>query len=1219
MKTINPNIKGNTTMKQFLHRGIAAILASAALATTIVYSGACMKIFAQEESETKETTALKNSTTFNLNDVVITNDYFENAQELEHKYLLSFDIDRLLAGFRDTAGIDMKGATRYPGWESMLIGGHCVGHYLTACAQAYASLPDGDENKAKFYDILKEMTDGLRECQLATGTGFIFGAQILDRNNIEIQFDYVEKGQTNIITQAWVPWYTMHKILAGLVDVYKLTGYELAKTTASDLGDWCYGRTSSWSEDLRRSVLGIEYGGMNDCLYELYGITGKDEHAIAAHAFDETWLFESVRVNTENALNNRHANTTIPKFLGGLNRYVQCHGKTVNGEVVDADVYLEYAEAFFDMVVNKHTYITGGNSEWEHFGVDHVLDAERTNCNCETCNTYNMLKLARTLFMITGKVKYADYYETAYLNAIMSSQNPETGMTTYFQPMATGYFKVYGTEFTKFWCCTGSGMENFTKLSDSLYFKNGDAVVVNQYISSYVNWSEKNVTLTQTTDIPLTDTAKFTVTAGGGNADISVYFRLPDWLAGGVKITVDGAEYSYESDGGYALVKGPFKNGTEIEITLPMNVTVHSLPDNENAVAFKYGPVVLSALLGKDNMTKTTTGVDVTIPANKQINSTYAATASDKINILNGQSVDEFMANINDNLVRADVNGELAFTLKNTDADLVFVTHYTQHEERYGLYWIFVESGSDLNAVAHLAAKKSGWLETNLIDTVQPGYGQYENDELHEMKELGEGSVGTTSDGTSRYALAGGAFTYRMLVNDGGETSLLVYFRKEDNGKTVKITVGDDVVYEATLSYSGADSEYQVVVPIAGDVISKHAVDVEANGKSGKAVTLTFSGVDGAESARICTFLYSVRSYSDDVTLTVDADGAVEYDGSKVTVSLNEDASETTATFIPASSYGYIKLNGNIIDESRPQTVALDGKRTSITVTVYAEDQKTSKEYKVTFVTPGDGIRANVDENVAYFVDCGDHDPSTLSEGDLFGTHNSVTEQKYRTDAVTGYKWGVIDDKKDQYGGSAISKGVYTANTWCYENNGGDDGLPKEETNRYTKNQYENGIDRNLVYGFELENGTYSVTVGFADPWGCSNHPTLTANPDTDEETVIVKRLNLARGTTAEGEVTVKNGMLTLKFTSDDKAINVTFIKIVPISVDESSKTDPMETEAPDTEMPESEGTDPADTEPSDGDTHEKKISKGVIAAVAAAVAAVAAVGVAIFGKKKKK
>lgn len=1090
---------------------------------------------------------LQNITAFELGQVVLTNDYFENAFDKEIAYLLSFDTDKLLAGFRETAGLDMKGAVRYTGWEDDLIGGHCVGHYLSAVAQGYASLPEGDKDKEALYKVITAMTDGLKECQDAVGTGFIFGAKLVDKNNIEKQFDNVEANLTNITTQAWVPWYTMHKILAGLIDVYNYTGYEAAKTVASSLGDWVYGRTSKWDAAMQNRVLGIEYGGMNDCMYELYAITGKDEHAIAAHSFDEVALFENVYNDVDNTLNNRHANTTIPKFLGALKRYTVLDGKTVAGETVDASKYLQYAESFWEMVLNKHTYITGGNSEWEHFGLDYVLDAERTNCNCETCNTYNMLKMTRILFQITGDVKYADYYENTFLNAIMSSQNPETGMTTYFQPMDTGYFKVYSTEFTKFWCCTGSGMENFTKLGDSLYFKRNNALYVNQYISSVATWAERQVSVEQLTDIPNTDTAAFTVhSINGGEADIDLYFRLPDWLAGDATVTVGGAAYTAAEKDGFAVVEGPFADGTVVEITLPMEVRAYNLPDNKNVYGFKYGPVVLSALLGTENMVQGVTGVEVTIPQTKLISTDRVPSGSDVVNILNGSTVEEFMENINENLVKTE--GKVEFSLINTDANLTFVTHYSQHTERYGIYWEFAQSGSDINVVQYMSDKRADRLAANLLDTVQPGYGQYENDELHQMEELGDGSTGSTENGTSRYANAGGSFTYRMLVDDSAPTSLLAAFAKADNGKTILISVGGQEIYSATLDYTGTNAEYQVEIPIPSDVISANAEEVSANGVSGKAVTFEFSGTDGAESARLCTFLYTIHSFGKDTSLQVTAEaGTVSSEGDSVTVDLNEDAAEAVLNLSIGDKFGYVTLNGNVVDDGKPQTVALNGKYTDITAVVYGDDHVTSREYTITVVTPGEGIRANVDANVAYFVDCGDHGPTTVSSGDLFGTHNSVTEQLYGKDPLTGYTWGLIDDATDTYNGSSISPGLYTSNTWCYEQNSCEDGLPKEATNRYTKNQYENGKDRALEYAFQLEDGKYTVEIGFANPWNCSNHPSVYANFGKDNQFAVVEELDLNAETTCSAVVEVSGGELTLSFRSDDLAINVTYIKISPV------------------------------------------------------------------------
>ena len=467
---------------------------------------------------------------FSIADIIMTDDYCTNAFDKEMDYLLAFDTERLLAGFRDNAGLSTNGAKRYGGWENTNIAGHCVGHYLTAIAQAYQNPTITEKEKSELYSRMKTLIDGMQQCQNNSRgkPGFLWAAPVPSDGNVERQFDRVEIGKANIFDDAWVPWYTMHKLIAGISDVYKATGYAPAKEVVSKLGDWVYNRCSNWSEQTQRTVLSIEYGGMNDCMYDLYAITGKDSHAAAAHYFDETALFEKVLSGGRNVLSNRHANTTIPKFIGALKRYTVLDGKTVNGQYIDASKYLEYAETFWDMVTTHHTYITGGNSEWEHFGDDDILDAERTNCNCETCNSYNMLKLSRELFKITHDSKYMDFYETAYYNSILSSQNPETGMTTYFQPMATGYFKVYSTPWDKFWCCTGSGMENFTKLGDTIYTHDDNALYVNFYQSSVLDWEEKGITISQESNIPETDTAKFTVS---GNAELDIFFRIPDWTA----------------------------------------------------------------------------------------------------------------------------------------------------------------------------------------------------------------------------------------------------------------------------------------------------------------------------------------------------------------------------------------------------------------------------------------------------------------------------------------------------------------------------------------------------------------------------------------------------------------------------------------------------------------------------------------------------------------
>ena len=577
-----------------------------------------------------------------MQNVTLLDKYEQNAFEREVEYLKSLDKNRLLKGFCEIAGRDMN-AEKYGGWETSNIQGHTLGHYITAVAQAFASSGD-----AELKAITDYMISVLKECQ--ADNGYLHAIP-------ENHYDRLETGDT---ADTWVPWYSMHKILAGLIDVYNFTGNEEALCVASKLGDWVYSHTSKWSEEMQKTVLNIEYGGMNDCLYNLYKLTKNENHLSAAHSFDEVSLFNPL-YDGKDILNGKHANTTIPKIMGALNRYT----------VTNEDFYLKTAENFWDIVIKNHTYATGGNSEWEHFGESGILDAERTNCNCETCNTYNMLKLTRTLFHITGDKKYCDYYENTFINAILSSQNPVTGMTTYFQPMATGYFKVYSSPYDHFWCCTGSGMENFSKLGDSIYFFINNGIYVNRYTSSRVEWKEKGLTITQNAELP---TVKFTI---NGNAEGEIILRVPDWCKETPTVKFNGEIIDFEIENGFISLEKEWCDGDEIEYTMHMQITVHPLADNKNCVAFKYGPYLLSADMGQDNMTTDVTGVNVTIP-------NPCDNMSDVL-VIQNDTVENWLDNINENLVKWE--NELKFTLKGADRELVFSPHYKQHTSRYGIYF----------------------------------------------------------------------------------------------------------------------------------------------------------------------------------------------------------------------------------------------------------------------------------------------------------------------------------------------------------------------------------------------------------------------------------------------------------------------------------------------------------------------------------------------------
>lgn len=910
--------------------------------------------------------SIANIKQFDLDQVEVIDPYYLAAQDSDIEFLLKFDNDRLLSRFRETAGLDTNGAKPYGGWEDSNLGGHCVGHYLSACAQGVKATGN-QELKQK----LDEVISGLKECQDALGTGFLFGAKVNKPENVEYQFDVLEgkaKGDT------WVPWYNMHKMLAGLVDTYKYTGNEEALAAAKNLGTWVYNRVSEWSSSIQGRVLGTEYGGMNDCLYDLYYYSNDPNHLEAAHKFDEVNLYKTVIDDKENTLNGRHANTTIPKFVGALKRYSVLAEKN---ELQDGDEdYLEYAEKFWDRTVEHYAYITGGVSVMEHFRQEGMLDATRTKTTCESCCAHNMLKMSKELYKITGEKKYSDYYETTLRNSIMGAIKSEEGAAAYFIPMATGYFKTFGDPDpakNMFWCCTGSGMENFTKLGDSLYFHNDDTLVVNQYVSSKVTWNEKNLEVTQTADVTKSDVATFKVHLlnGVSTQNAAIALRVPDWASERVTVKVNGQVDKTASSGGYIRLNRDWNENDEISIQYPMTVKAFGLPDNDTVFGFQYGPTVLAAKLGTARMNETTwAGANLTAPLYKvvggqeeKITISYgdskAATplGNETLVIQDMISMNEFIEHIDEYLVRDESSDTLAFTMTGTNADenfedgLTFVPFNTLNDERYGIYWYFESPFAETDEGQLKASKENGRLNMSKTDSTQPGYGQYENDVIHQMEEK-DSEAGTIEDGGStRYAKAGGYFKYNLIVDPSTTNSVLCQFAKEDNGKTLKISVGDTVIAEKTLDYTGENAFYSEYFAIPEDVLQANVKTIQVP-DSGECtvVPVKFESLTAdADSARLVGGLFMTKSFSTNATLTdlTSSNGEVRLDGDTYTVYLPADAGSTKLQFSIADRYGLLYINGELVNDARKLEYFLTQDATYLSAEVYAEDHKTFTEYVI--------------------------------------------------------------------------------------------------------------------------------------------------------------------------------------------------------------------------------------------------------------------------------
>jgi uncharacterized protein len=520
---------------------------------------------------------------FDLGDVRLLEGPFKRAMSLDADYLLRLEPDRLLSWFRKEAGLKPKGEV-YGGWESRGVAGHSLGHYLSACAMMFASTGD-----VRFRDRVSYIVKELDECQRTNGNGYV--AAIPNGKKI---FNEVAAGQIRSqgfdLNGGWVPWYTLHKLFAGLLDADRYCQNKTALNIAIKLANWADSTLTNLSEEQFQRMLACEHGGMNEALVELYARTGNEKYLKLSRRFHHKAVLDPL-TRSEDRLRGLHANTQIPKIIG-LARHYELTG---NGEDKTT------AEFFWDRVVNHHSYVNGGNSEGEHFGPPDKLSDRLTENTTETCNTYNMLKLTRHLFQWRPSADYGDYYERALYNHILASQNPDDGMFCYFVPLKAGSQKRYSTPFDSFWCCVGTGMENHSKYGDAIYFHSRDALWVNLFISSELRWREKNLTLTQQTDYPNANTTVLNFTTRRP-VNLALRLRYPRWATQGIAISVNGRPQMVTGNAGsFVEIRRTWKNGDRVQLTLPMSLRLESLPDNPQRAAILYGPLVLAGELGPED------------------------------------------------------------------------------------------------------------------------------------------------------------------------------------------------------------------------------------------------------------------------------------------------------------------------------------------------------------------------------------------------------------------------------------------------------------------------------------------------------------------------------------------------------------------------------------------------------------------------------------------
>lgn len=523
---------------------------------------------------------------FPLRDVTLLDGSFKHARDLNIQTLLKYDVDRLLAPFRKEAGLPAK-ASSYPNWEGL--DGHIGGHYLSAMAMNYAATNNAECKKRMDY-----MISELKACQEANeinnadwGKGYVGGVP-----KSKAIWSTLQKGDFTAYRSAWAPWYNLHKLYAGLRDAWVYTGNKDARTIFLKFCDWGINLTSSLTDAQMQLMLDSEQGGMNEIFTDAYQISGDEKYLITAKRFSHRILLDSMSSDIDN-LDNRHANTQIPKAIGFQRIAELSHDKK----------FVEAGSFFWETVTGKRSLAFGGNSRREFFPsvtscIDFINDVEGP----ESCNSYNMLKLTEDLFRTNPSAKYADYYERTLYNHILSTQHPEHGGYVYFTPARPRHYRVYSAPNEAMWCCVGTGMENHGKYNQFIYTHQNDSLYLNLFIASELNWQEKGIKILQETVFPDEEKTKLTVTKGSSHFCLMI--RYPSWVEyNSLKITVNGKTVSYKSHpSSYIAVDRLWKKGDVVQVLLPMHNSIEHLPNVPSYIAIMHGPILLGAKTGTEDL-----------------------------------------------------------------------------------------------------------------------------------------------------------------------------------------------------------------------------------------------------------------------------------------------------------------------------------------------------------------------------------------------------------------------------------------------------------------------------------------------------------------------------------------------------------------------------------------------------------------------------------------
>lgn len=685
---------------------------------------------------------------FDLAKVDLLEGRFKKGVELNKDILLNYEPDRLLARFREHAGLEPR-AESYGGWEAQSLAGHSLGHHLSACVLMYQTTED-----ERFKERANYIVDELAIVQEGNGGQYIGAFD----NGKKIFEEEIAKGEIRSqgfdLNGIWAPFYTHHKVMAGLRDAYRVLGNEKALEVEKNFADWIGSIVLPLNNEQVQDMLHCEFGGVQETLADLYEDTGDEKYLEIARVFHHEAIIDPL-IKGEDILPGKHGNTQIPKLIASSRLY----------EITGKEDDRKPAEFFWKTVVKYHSYVTGGHGNHEYFGQPNKLRNRLSNGTTETCNVYNMLKLSQHLFFWEPRAEVADYYERALFNHIMAAQHPETGRVIYNLSLEMGGHKTY-QDPEWFTCCVGSGMETHAKYGANIYYHNENDLYASQFIASNVVWEDKGVSLTQNTAFPEEQNTQFKFNMDTPQ-DFTFYVRYPYWAEEGIDIEINGETYAVEAEpGSFLAIKRTWKDGDEVDVRFPFSLRLEAMPDDEDRIAVFYGPIVLAGDLGSvdDEKAKERDFVPVFMSETRDP-STWLEPVKGAVNTFKTMDV-------------------------GNPRNVILKPFYQTHDRRYSIYFdLFNQQKWEAHQAAYqeeLERKKK--LEEMTYDAFQPGEMQPERDHNFTGEKLNmmEDFRGRKARGAER----GGWLSFDMKVMKGQPMALVLeYWGGFTGSKTFDILV----------------------------------------------------------------------------------------------------------------------------------------------------------------------------------------------------------------------------------------------------------------------------------------------------------------------------------------------------------------------------------------------------------------------------------------------